>query len=105
MRRVDLSTGAAKYLVFNNVRSTRNGRQGMSIINACFGVFNGCEFSQTGKTGNYGFHVPAAGMDIEPHYGPLGDNQGNMTHVSDEWNGFFSSMLAASSITGAARRS
>jgi hypothetical protein len=80
---------SAKYLVFNNVRATRNGRQGMSIINACFGVFNSCEFSQTGKTGNYGSHAPAAGMDIEPHYGPLGDNRGDTAHIADEWNGFF----------------
>ena len=46
----------------------RNARQGMSIIQLRYATFTRCIFSNTGYTGLYGSHAPAAGVDIEPNY-------------------------------------
>lgn len=78
----------SRFMEFNNVRCLRNGRQGFSMIGGAYGTFNNCEFADTGKTGAYGSHAPAAGVDIEPHHSPLGDNSGDMKYTSDEFNGF-----------------
>lgn len=51
---------------FTNVKSLNNARQGLSIIGLWNGTFDNCEFSDTGRS-NYGFHSPAAGLDIEPN--------------------------------------
>lgn len=48
-----------------NCRSTYNGRQGISIIQVRGFIATDCEFSYTG-TSSYGFHSPAAGIDVEP---------------------------------------
>ncbi len=77
-----------RFMEFNNVRCLRNGRQGFSMVGGAYGTFNNCEFADTGKTGKYGSHAPAAGMDIEPHHSPLGDNSGDMKYTSDEFSGF-----------------
>ena len=50
-----------------NVISSNNARQGMSIIRLDTGTFKNCTFKNTGFTGgDYGFHAPGAGVDIEP---------------------------------------
>ncbi len=50
-----------------NVMSSNNARQGMSIIRLDTAEFNTCSFKNTGFTGgDYGFHAPGAGVDIEP---------------------------------------
>jgi len=50
-----------------NVTSSNNARQGMSITGLSGGEFVNCKFISTGVTqGNYGFHPPGAGVDIEP---------------------------------------
>jgi len=51
-----------------NVVSSNNARQGMSIIQLEKGVFNNCKFINTGNTGGeYGRHAPSGGVDIEPN--------------------------------------
>src|SRR5436305_2235308 len=50
----------------NNVRSLNNARQGLSITGLRKAQIESCTFNNTGYTGNYGFHRPAAGVDIEP---------------------------------------
>ncbi|WP_214073666.1 right-handed parallel beta-helix repeat-containing protein [Mucilaginibacter sp. dw_454] len=51
---------------FNNIKSYNNARQGMSITWLRNGLFKNCRFANTGKSeGTYGFHAPAAGVDIE----------------------------------------
>jgi hypothetical protein len=50
-----------------SVVSSNNARQGMSIGSLINGTFNNCKFINTGFTdGNYKFHAPGAGVDIEP---------------------------------------
>lgn len=90
---LDLESGKeriSRFMEFDNVRCLRNGRQGFSMCGGAYGVFNNCEFAYTGKTGGYGYHGPAAGLDIEPHHSPLGDNTGDRRYTSDEFNGFMS---------------
>lgn len=48
-------------------RFTNNGRQGMSVIQMRHATFTDCDFLETGMSGQYGAHSPAAGVDIEPH--------------------------------------
>lgn len=49
-------------------RSFNNARQGLSITALRDGHISRCNFSYTGITeGDYGFHRPTAGVDIEPH--------------------------------------
>ncbi len=50
------------------VRSFNNARQGLSITGLRDAHIYKCNFSYTGITqGDYGFHRPTAGVDIEPH--------------------------------------
>ncbi len=103
---LDLDTKKEKisrFMEFNNVRCLRNGRQGFSMVGGAYGTFNNCEFADTGKTGRYGSHAPAVGMDIEPHHSPLGDNSGDMKYTSDEFNGFmtFNNCKFSNNIGGA----
>jgi hypothetical protein len=51
---------------FTNVKSLNNARQGLSIIGLWEGKFLNCEFSKSGRS-KYGYHPPAAGLDIEPN--------------------------------------
>lgn len=50
----------------NQVRLTNNGRQGLTIAGATGVVATDSSFSETGVTGAYGWHAPAAGVDVEP---------------------------------------
>jgi polygalacturonase len=51
----------------DNVISANNARQGMSITNLIGGNITNSKFINTGITdGTYGYHWPAAGVDIEP---------------------------------------
>lgn len=55
-----------------NLKSSNNGRQGMSIIQLLGGNFDNCKFINTGITeGSYGSHAPRAGVDIEPRAGGI----------------------------------
>ena len=49
-----------------NVSSHNNGRQGLSVIQLFQGSFVNSRFYETGRTGPYGAHLPAAGVDVEP---------------------------------------
>lgn len=54
-------------LTAENVKCLNNARQGMSITGLRVGVVKNSVFSDTGVTsGDYGFHAPGAGIDIEP---------------------------------------
>jgi hypothetical protein len=54
-------------LKMTNVKCLNNARQGISITGLRGGYVKSCVFSNTGITGGeYGFHRPAAGVDIEP---------------------------------------
>jgi len=56
---------------YDNVESYNNARQGMSIIEARNMLFKNSTFRDTGITdGSYPTHSPAAGVDIEPNWGP-----------------------------------
>jgi len=58
----------SKDVIGENVVSSNNARQGMSIIQLEKGVFNNCKFINTGITGGkYGRHAPSGGVDIEPN--------------------------------------
>jgi hypothetical protein len=54
---------ASEGLTLRDVRSTRNYRQGLSVISAARFLATGCTFEDTGVGG---FTSPAAGVDIEP---------------------------------------
>lgn len=52
-----------------NIISSNNGRQGMSIVGLYGGTFNNCVFKNTGITeGSFNGFAPRAGVDIEPEY-------------------------------------
>jgi hypothetical protein len=52
-----------------NVVSTNNGRQGLTISQVRGAVIIGSKFRDIGRTeGYYGYHNPAAGVDIEPNF-------------------------------------
>jgi hypothetical protein len=54
-------------LEMENVKCLNNARQGISITGLRGGIVRNCTFSDTGFTGGeYGYHRPAAGVDIEP---------------------------------------
>ncbi|MEJ5961313.1 glycosyl hydrolase family 28-related protein [Pedobacter immunditicola] len=58
----------SKNVTGENLVSSNNARQGMSIIQLEKGVFNNCKFINTGITGGkYGRHAPSGGVDIEPN--------------------------------------
>lgn len=60
---------ADRNAVLENVRSTHNARQGLSIIQLRGGSFISCRFEKTGQTdGSYGGHWPMAGVDVEPEH-------------------------------------
>lgn len=50
----------------DHVISTHNARQGLSIIQVRQATIVNSVFSETGRTGAYGSHAPAAGVDVEP---------------------------------------
>ena len=50
----------------SNVTSTHNARQGLSIAQARQVTVVNSVFADTGRTGGYGSHAPAAGVDVEP---------------------------------------
>jgi len=58
-----------------NCRSYNNARQGLSITKGKDILVYGSDFDSTGFTGSYGFHWPAAGIDIENEFKP-GDVNG-----------------------------
>ena len=62
-----------------NSISSNNGRQGMSITNLYTGVFESCQFINTGITdGAYTRHAPSAGVDIEPQVIAAGNKMGGI---------------------------
>lgn len=56
---------ASKYVTFNNVKCTYNGRQGLSLVQGRYCTFTNCDFSFNGRT-TISFS-PSAGVDIEPN--------------------------------------
>lgn len=61
-------TGRSSNVLMEDVISSNNARQGMSVIELTGGRFINCKFINTGYTGGkYGGHSPRAGVDIEPH--------------------------------------
>jgi len=69
---------ASRDFAFVNVTSSNNARQGMSILKLNNATFTKCKFVKTGITsGSYGFHAPAAGVDIECGKIPLAKKTGN----------------------------
>jgi hypothetical protein len=52
--------------VLKNVIAANNARQGLSIIQLRTGTILNSLFLNTGRTGSYGYHEPAAGVDVEP---------------------------------------
>ncbi|MGB4845338.1 MAG: right-handed parallel beta-helix repeat-containing protein [Ferruginibacter sp.] len=59
-----------KNIMLNNCRSNNNARQGLSIVKGNRIKVLNCVFDSTGKTGAYGWHAPAAGIDVENEFGP-----------------------------------
>ena len=53
-----------------NCKAYNNARQGLSIVKGKEILVYRSDFDSTGKTGNYGFHWPAAGIDIENEFNP-----------------------------------
>jgi hypothetical protein len=60
-----------------NCTASNNARQGLSIVKGRNININYCNFDSTGKTGQYGWHAPGAGIDIENEFG-----QGKLTNVT-----------------------
>lgn len=56
-------------IVLNNCRSYKNARQGLSIVKGKNIKILNSDFDSTGITGAYGWHGPAAGIDIENEFG------------------------------------
>lgn len=64
-----------KNVSFKNIKSSNNARQGLTITGVNKATFNNCYFYDTGITeGEYGFHGPGAGLDIEPIHGNMVSN-------------------------------
>ncbi len=56
-----------------NIDSSNNARNNLSVIQLAGGVFLDSSFVEAGHTegsgsGSYGYHSPAAGVDVEPNY-------------------------------------
>ena len=58
----------ARNFTFYNVKASNNARQGMTVGHLINGKFISCSFNNTGHTGQYGYHLPIAGVDIEMDY-------------------------------------
>ena len=58
---------ADRAAVLRNVTAENNGRLGLAIIQLRTAVILDSAFSNNGRTGKYGFHDPAAGVDVEPN--------------------------------------
>jgi len=64
---------ASRNLEVRNSKFLFNARQGLSVIQLRGGIFEDCEFSNTGYveapsvSGPYGVHAPGAGIDVEPN--------------------------------------
>ncbi|HWR51656.1 MAG TPA: hypothetical protein VN428_11145 [Bryobacteraceae bacterium] len=52
--------------LLKNVTAASNARQGLSIVQLRTATILDSRFLSTGKTGGYGYHEPAAGVDVEP---------------------------------------
>lgn len=50
----------------DRIDSANNGRQGISVLQARHILIKNSVFRDTGRTGAYGSHAPAAGADVEP---------------------------------------
>lgn len=88
---VDTGGLNSKNVMFANVKSLYNGRQGMSVTGGRFITAVNCEFSYTGLTnaagtaaGAYGSHSPGAGVDVEPNRVPatVSDYTGEITFTA-----------------------
>ena len=72
------SRSASRNFLVRNSRFLFNARQGLSIIQLRNATFTNCEFGfsgyfdERGSQGEYGWHAPAAGVDIEPNATPSG---------------------------------
>lgn len=68
---------ASRRFTVRNSRFRFNARQGLSVIQLRDALFEDCDFSYTGfiddsgRTGPYGAHSPAAGVDVEPNGTPI----------------------------------
>ncbi|RFZ95373.1 hypothetical protein D0C36_07550 [Mucilaginibacter conchicola] len=70
-------------VTITNTISSNNGRQGMSITHLYNGVFENCQFINTGITdGAYLRHAPSAGVDIEPERIPAGTKMGGIVFTN-----------------------
>jgi hypothetical protein len=69
---------ASRDFVVRNSRFLFNARQGLSIIQLRKATFTDCDFGysgyldESGTQGDYGWHAPAAGVDVEPNTSPGG---------------------------------
>ncbi len=63
-------------ILIDRCRSYKNARQGLSIVKGKNIRVLNCDFDSTGITGAYGWHGPAAGIDIENEFG-----FGNLSNV------------------------
>ena len=72
----------SEHIKVSNSRFKNNARQGCSVVGGRYIDFYHCAFSNTGRTGIYGFHNPMAGFDIEPHV----DVKGNGNILFDKCN-------------------
>ena len=63
------SNQVSSNVLVNNVTSTNNARQALTMGSTRDAIFKNCNFSNTGITGgDYGRHAPSAGLDIEPNH-------------------------------------
>lgn len=69
-----ISSNGANFKM-NSIFSSKNGRQGMSLVKGRNFTITNSAFDSTGFTGKYGSHSPAAGIDIE--------NEGTAQQLND----------------------
>lgn len=77
----------SKHITILNSRFDFNGRQGMSIVGARWVTVINSHFRDTGRS-SYGYHSPAAGVDIEPTTWPGAlTASGGGTKDADDYSG------------------
>jgi hypothetical protein len=59
---------ADRNVYLDSVQSRNNGRNALSILQMKGATILNSQFANSGRTGPYGFHMPAAGVDIEPEF-------------------------------------
>lgn len=70
-RRKDGFNEPCRNVYMENVKAIGNARQGMTVGNLVGGRFKNCAFNRTGQTGDYGYHLPISGVDLENDYADI----------------------------------